>query len=181
VLHYIEPCTFLQTLQIWQTQSYNQRHYKHKIIASSRAWTNNNNNTHNHQQPNRTWLYPTMFMFSLIPFICFSDMTLWHFHFYPNPSPNLQSYTLMSPACIPCSLFGIMAILNTFPNHLLNVPWSLMLPVVIIQGDFLKIFFLISTCMLYLLNFWHTSQNSNQHALEKLELAFFRKTQTNML
>jgi hypothetical protein len=45
-----------------------------------------------------------------------------------------------------------MAILTTFPSHLLTAPRSLMLPEVIIWEDFLKIIFLILACIQCLLN-----------------------------
>jgi hypothetical protein len=122
---------------------------------------------HNYQNNNQPTNKLTMSLLSLLPFICFPTLALYHFQFYPTCSSNCQSHTLLSPACIPHSLFGIVVISTTLPAHLLSAPCSLMLLIVIIWGDFIEDYFLISACMQCLLDFWCASQNSNRHTFDR--------------
>jgi len=69
-----------------------------------------------------------------------------------------------------------MEISATFLAHLLTTPHSLLLPVVIIWGYLLKIFFFILACMQCLLYFRFTSQIFDWRALAELELKCINKT-----
>jgi len=84
---------------------------------------------------------------SLLSFIYFFAQELYLFQLSSTHSTDKFHHMLLAHACSPHSLYEMRAILTDWLAHPLYVPCSLMLLEIIIQGDFLMIPFLISTCI----------------------------------
>jgi hypothetical protein len=122
------------------------------------------------QKPNNNPLYLVVASFYiLLYFGTLSLLVLPHSFLQLPPDDSVACFCRL-PA-FQYYLYGIMEILTTFPTHILSAPHSLVLLAVMIQGDFQNIIFFILSCTRCRLDFWHISQNLNQHALEKIELA----------
>jgi hypothetical protein len=120
----------------------------------------NNNESMNQLQPMSTSSWA-----SLLPFISISTLDLCPFQLHSTSSTEKLPHTLLAPTCSPHSLSRIEEILTSWPTHPMVIPCSLMFLVVIIQGYFPMIPFLIPSCIFLILGETNKSQ-ANVHSIE---------------